>query len=203
MGWTVPQPGLFLPFSGHGSRKKAENHPALTSRWEEILAGGNLVFRYDGTFVHQDTQLQQAWDRHYQTEEDNPQMVCLVTRECRAVENIHPPIKNVQGAQSSGATLVSFNAPAFCYYGKEQNYNAPTSKYAAFAYTTALNHLLFDREHVYRMRDTTCGLLGQMWWRCLSEFNGLGPLWVGIILYADRFAGSSGQFVQRTDGETG
>ena len=66
-----------------------------------------------------------------------------------------PSIKNVQGAQSSGAALVSFNAPAFCSYGKEQNLNAPTSKYAAFAYTTALNHLLSDREHTYRMGDTT------------------------------------------------
>lgn len=64
-------------------------------------------------------------------------------------------IKNVQGAQSSGAALVSFNAPAFCSYGKAQNYNVPTSKYAAFAYTTVLNHLLADREHVYRMGDTT------------------------------------------------
>lgn len=82
-------------------------------------------------------------------------MVCLVTGKRGPVENIHPSIKNVQGAQSSGAALVSFNAPAFCSYGKEQNYNAPTSKYAAFAYTTALNHLLADREHVYRMGDTT------------------------------------------------
>ena len=82
-------------------------------------------------------------------------MVCLVTGQIGPVENIHPSIKNVQGAQSSGAALVSFNAPAFCSYGKEQNYNAPTSKYAAFAYTTALNHLLADREHVYRMGDAT------------------------------------------------
>lgn len=82
-------------------------------------------------------------------------MVCLVTGNRGAVESVHPSIKNVQGAQSSGAALVSFNAPAFCSYGKEQNYNAPTSKYAAFAYTTALNHLLSDREHVYRMGDTT------------------------------------------------
>ena len=40
-------------------------------------------------------------------------------------------------------------------YGKEQNLNAPTSKYAAFAYTAALNHLLTDRDHVYRMGDAT------------------------------------------------
>ena len=71
------------------------------------------------------------------------------------VEAVHPAIKNVAGAQSSGAALVSFNAPAFCSYGKEQNLNAPTGKSAAFAYTAALNHLLSDRERVYRVGDAT------------------------------------------------
>lgn len=142
--------------------EQAANHPALSPYWEEIMSGGNLVFRYEGTFVHEDPLIQQVWDNHYGATEDGPQMVCLVTGEHKAAESIHPSIKNVQGAQSSGAALVSFNAPAFCSYGKEQNYNAPTSKYAAFAYTTALNHLLADREHVYRMGDATV----VCWARC-------------------------------------
>lgn len=58
-----------------------------------------------------------------------------VTGELGLVESVHPAIKNVAGAQSSGAALVSFNAPAFCSYGKEQNLNAPTGKFASFAYT--------------------------------------------------------------------
>ena len=135
--------------------EQAAGHPALSACLEEVLSGGNLVFRYDGAFVHLDPLIRQAWDSHYQAAADGPQMICLVTGKRGPVESIHPSIKNVQGAQSSGAALVSFNAPAFCSYGKEQNYNAPTSKYAAFAYTTALNHLLADREHVYRMGDTT------------------------------------------------
>lgn len=72
-----------------------------------------------------------------------------------AAEAVHPSIKGVAGAQSSGAALVSFNAPAFCSYGREQNLNAPVGKYAAFAYTSALNHLLADREYVGRIGDTT------------------------------------------------
>ncbi len=71
------------------------------------------------------------------------------------MESIHPAIRGVQGAQSSGAALVSFNAPAFCSYGKEQNLNAPTGKYAAFAYTSALNYMLADRAHLWRIGDTT------------------------------------------------
>ena len=55
---------------------------------------------------------------------------------------LHPSIKGVRGAQSSGASIVSFNLDAFTSYGKEQGENAPVSEDAAFAYTTALNHLL-------------------------------------------------------------
>ena len=51
--------------------------------------------------------------------------------------------------------MVSFNAPAFCSYGKEQSLNAPVGKYAAFAYTSALNFLLADRDNVQRIGDTT------------------------------------------------
>lgn len=59
------------------------------------------------------------------------------------------------GAQAAGAALVSFNAPAFCSYGHEQGANAPVSEYAAFAYTTALNLLLADRNCCQRIGDTT------------------------------------------------
>ena len=82
--------------------------------------------------------------------------ICLVTGRAVAWWRAStPPSKTWPGPQSSGAALVSFNAPAFCSYGKEQNLNAPTGKFAAFAYTTALNHLLADRDHVYRIGDTT------------------------------------------------
>jgi CRISPR-associated protein Csd1 len=55
---------------------------------------------------------------------------------------LHNKIKRVPGAQSSGASIVSFNLDAFRSYGKVQNFNAPVSTEAAFAYTTALNYLL-------------------------------------------------------------
>ena len=51
-------------------------------------------------------------------------------------------IKGIPGAQSSGASLISFNEKAFESYGKTQSYNAPVGKYAEFAYTTSLNYLL-------------------------------------------------------------
>jgi CRISPR-associated protein Csd1 len=70
--------------------------------------------------------------------------VCLVSGEVAEIERLHPAIKGVWGAQTSGANIVSFNRRSFESYGKEQKQgrNAPVGKGATFAYTTALNHLL-------------------------------------------------------------
>ena len=95
-----------------------------------------------------------AWDEYYMSDNDMVYMPCLVTGKNASVEAVHPAIKGVKDSQSSGAALISFNAPAFLSYGKEQNYNSPVSKYAAFAYTTALNHLLSDRANVNYIGDT-------------------------------------------------
>lgn len=74
--------------------------------------------------------------------EDEATVTCLVSGEQAAPERLHAAIKGVWGAQSSGANIVSFNLDAFNSYGKTQGANAPVGKAAAFAYTTALNHLL-------------------------------------------------------------
>ncbi len=126
----------------------------LSEELEGILNGGNLVFRVEGHFAQEDPQIRAAWQRHYDQAE-GVRMQCLVSGKEDDIVSVHPAIKGVTGAQSSGAALVSFNAPAFCSYGKEQNLNAPVGKYAAFAYTSALNYLLADRENVQRVGDTT------------------------------------------------
>lgn len=150
-----PAARAVLAFFQNWEPSKAPTHPALAACWEELTAGTNLVFYYDGAYVHTDPAVQAAWQAYYDGEESGEKAICLVTGQETLPEAVHPSIKGVQGAQSSGAALVSFNAPAFCSYGKEQNLNAPVGKYAAFAYTTALNHLLSDREHVCRVGDTT------------------------------------------------
>ena len=78
------------------------------------------------------------------SDEDARVAMCLVSGEHAPVERLHASIKGVWGAQTAGANIVSFNARAFESYGKteRQGENAPVSRAAAFAYTTALNHLL-------------------------------------------------------------
>lgn len=73
---------------------------------------------------------------------------CLITGETDVVERLHPPLKGVWGAQTSGANIVSFNLPPFNSFGLERGANAPIGKHAAFAYTTALNHLLASSQRI-------------------------------------------------------
>jgi len=154
-GVDSPAARAVLAFFDRWDPTRAREHPALADKLEDILSGVNLVFRYDGSFPQDNPQIQKAWQHHYDDAGDGPELVCLVTGKKGPVEAVHPSIKGVAGAQSSGAALVSFNADAFCSYGRTQNLNAPTSRYAAFAYTSALNHLLGDREYVGRIGDTT------------------------------------------------
>ena len=78
-----------------------------------------------------------------------PTARCLVTGQPAETERLHTAIKGVWGAQTSGANIVSFNLDAFESYGKRkrQGENSPVGKPAAFAYTTALNHLLGKGSH--------------------------------------------------------
>lgn len=110
----------------------------------------NVVFRLDGerNYLHERPAAQNLLAKLGTAhDEDASLAVCLVTGETHPLARLHPPIKGVNGAQSSGASIVSFNLEAFASYGKTQGENAPISELAAFAYTTVLNHLLRRGEH--------------------------------------------------------
>ena len=150
-----PNVRAILAFFDTWKPEHAAEHPALIRQLDDVTAGGNLVFRVDGRKVEKDTAICEAWQRYQDGGESGVKMQCLVTGKEDEIAAVHPSVKGVRDAQSSGAALVSFNAPAFCSYGREQNYNAPVGKYAAFAYTAALNHLLADSDHVQHIGDTT------------------------------------------------
>lgn len=140
-GVDDPVARAILAFFDHWNPEQAavrlENRP-------EELATGWLVFWHAPSqqYAHNVAALRTAWGRRA-GESDAPHGQCLVTGEPdQPIALIHPSIKGVWGAQSSGASLVSFNQASFTSYGKEQNLNAPISARAAFAYTTALNHLM-------------------------------------------------------------
>jgi len=89
-------------------------------------------------------------------EDESPDGVCLITGEKTNVARLHPSIKGVRGGNTQGGALVSYNLPAFNSYYKTQNYNAPISNNATFAYTTALNVLLGkDSKNNITIADST------------------------------------------------
>lgn len=134
---------------------QAAAHPALAECIDDVLKGGNLIFLCADHFVQDDPDVQKAWQQYRDRTGNEPPIRCLVTGQQAPLARLHPSIKGVAGARSSGASLVSFNADAFCSYGHEQGANAPVGTYAAFAYTQALNSLLADRDHVQYIGDTT------------------------------------------------
>ena len=132
----------------------ASDNSVLKEYWDDITDGGNLIFCMGEVFAHEDPGIEETWNNTYNTPAGDVEGICLVTGKRSAISRIHKTIKGVPGAQSSGAALVSFNAPAFESYGKEQSYNAPVGKYAEFAYTTALNFLLSQREYTFQLGDS-------------------------------------------------
>ncbi|MDO4285750.1 MAG: type I-C CRISPR-associated protein Cas8c/Csd1 [Eubacteriales bacterium] len=135
--------------------EEAAVSPALAEDLEEILQGGNLIFEVDGIYAQEDPEVQKAWENRPRVQSEGAQGICLVTGQQTEIARLHGMIKGVAGAQSSGAALVSFNAPSFTSYEKEQSFNAPVGEYAVYAYTTALNYLLSDRKHTTGVGDMT------------------------------------------------
>ena len=52
-GVESPAAKAVLVFFQNWKPEKAREHPALQDYMDELLAGGNLIFRYDGQFVHE------------------------------------------------------------------------------------------------------------------------------------------------------
>lgn len=124
--------------------------------WPEEMRDQNVVFRLVSgfEFLHERPAAKALWARIAAEGASEPQ-ICLLTGASGPVARLHPSIKGVWGAQSSGASLVSFNLDAFTSYNHEQGDNAPVSEAAAFAYTTALNRFLSDPKHRLQIGDAS------------------------------------------------
>jgi CRISPR-associated protein Csd1 len=115
---------------------------------------GNGVFRIRNSdfYIHEIPEIKQWWstrtDKKKWWEAPKPFVSqsgqCSVTGKIdSAIARLHEPkIKGVSGTNMAGASLVSFNDPAYNSYGFEQSRNASISESVAFAYCNALNRLL-------------------------------------------------------------
>ena len=137
--------------------------------WPEEMRDQNVIFglesdRLAKVYLHDRPAAKALWAR-LSAAGDKTEAVCLVTGEQAPVARLHPAIKGVWRAQSSGASMVSFNLDAFTSYGHDQGDNAPVSEAAAFAYTTALNRFL-ERDSGHRIQ---IGDASTVFWADASE----------------------------------
>ncbi|MCD1258066.1 type I-C CRISPR-associated protein Cas8c/Csd1 [Paenibacillus athensensis] len=159
-----------LRFYDNWNPEEARQHKAVQPYVQDLDKGidTNMVFYYDdedeleegqSPLFHKNATLQQAWMDYRKLGDDSEEYIaqCLLTGEVAPIARTHDKIKGVRNAQSSGASLVSFNFRSADSYGKDsmQSYNAPVSKQAMFGYTTALNHLLASPDHSTVLGDMT------------------------------------------------
>jgi CRISPR-associated protein Csd1 len=155
-----PQFSAVCRFLENWTPEEASAHFSTHPEHDELTTGFGIFFIQGETkSVNAQPEIMQWWDNR-NTEKDLTLGQCLITGdEGVPIARLHPKIKSVTGAQSAGASLVSFNAPAYESYGKDQSFNAPVSKKAAFQYGTALNSLLNgpkSSKHRIRIGETTC-----------------------------------------------
>ncbi|PRX71641.1 CRISPR-associated Csd1 family protein [Cohnella sp. SGD-V74] len=153
-----------LGFYDKWQPEHAREHPLLVSFQSELDKGidTNMVFHVvtQETYAHDSPAIKDAWIRFREQEDTSDTFLgqCLLTGDTDVpIARTHDKIKGIRGAQSAGASLISFNFRSAESYGKDsmQSYNSPVSKTAMFGYTTALNHLLASSRNRTLIGDMT------------------------------------------------
>ncbi len=125
---------------------------SLTQAEVDALSLGGMVMlclSQPGKPIYERDAVKEAW-RLYRESNANDTSVdgwCSVTGRRESLARLFPQVTGVPGAQSSGASLVSYNFDAATSYGKDQAYNASISEEAAFKSGYALKYLLGDKHH--------------------------------------------------------
>lgn len=149
-------------------------------QWEEICGpqGGLIAFQLQGDernrFIHDRPAARVAWTS-YLNQQTSPEGQCLVTGRVGPIQLQTAQFRGIIGGQSTGTSLISFNAPAFESYGKNKDIsslNAPISIEAEFKSSTALKYLLRSHSNKVRVADATV-----LYWTAqpsrVEEFMGL------------------------------
>jgi CRISPR-associated protein Csd1 len=135
-------------------------HRFSESPWPKEIKDQSIVFaledeRLRHVYLHDRPAAKALWAQ-FSAAEDASRLVCLVTGEQAPIARLHPSIRGVRDAQSSGASIVSFNRESFTSYGHEQGDNAPVSEAVAFKYITTLNTFLRkDSQNRIQIGDAT------------------------------------------------
>jgi len=115
-------------------------------QWPDEVKDQNIVFaleneRRNNVYLHDRLAAESLWEK-LNSPEEAAKAICMISGEEAPIARLHPSIRGVWDAQSSGASIVAFNQESFESYGHEQGDNAPVSEAIVFRYTTALNAFL-------------------------------------------------------------
>lgn len=135
-------------FYANGEYKKVFARPDAGEMVK--IAGANMTFRLVDVVepILHEQWVQDIVSTSATAEEDVDVVVapksamCLVTGDFVEIARLHPKIYRVCSKPTALAAANSKEAQAYSSYGKDQGFIFPVGKPAAFAYTTALNHLL-------------------------------------------------------------
>lgn len=140
--------------------------------WEEKKF---LVFRLEGDsgYLHDRPMIKKAWETFSAKPKEGAIIgQCSISGETSSLTRLFPQVTGFPGAQSAGASLVSFNSNAYESYGKSQAYNASISEGIAAGAGAALKYLCSQPDHKVRLGDTL------------------------VVFWADRAATEESQIVQ-------
>lgn len=97
-----------------------QDHPKFAPLGDDFI-DSNVVFRLQDdekssaglTWLHQRASAKRLWEKQQAGADAAALSSCLVTGEAAPIARLHPAIKGVAGAQTMGASIVSFNLDAF------------------------------------------------------------------------------------------
>ena len=127
----------------------------------DVLQGGFsvLCLENETKCIHEQEEIMEIFRLYRESKSDDEKIVkgtCLINGEKDIpIARTHTAIKGVLGSSSPGAMLVSFNGYSFESYGKTQSYNASTSTYNEFKYTTVLSKLLSSKDNKLYLSGNT------------------------------------------------
>lgn len=139
----IPAIGAVVRFlESEGSLSRLESFDAWTEAQKTCAFVAFKFVGEDGT-IFNDSDVKSVVDREISVKtEGGEEVVDLVSGERDVVALLHPALKGVPGANTTGSNIVSFNFAAATSFGKKQGENSPIGVRSAFEYTTALNTLL-------------------------------------------------------------
>lgn len=118
---------------------------------------GTFAIQGQRGYVYESPAVMQAClDENLEVDPNAPRGTCLITGRngVPLVATVETKVK-LPGTSVGGGAIASFNSPAYESYGKEQTFNSPLSKDAAFKAHNALNLLIADSRYHFKLADTT------------------------------------------------